>query len=57
VAILKSNMADNEAYFQVGTGTIGFLDPENILLDTKTKSIGLIDPEILAVIDFMWRPF
>jgi hypothetical protein len=54
---LKSNMADNEAYFQVGIGTIGFLDPQNILSDTKTKSIGLIDPEILAVIGFRWWPF
>jgi hypothetical protein len=49
-------MADKEADFQVETEIIGFLGPQNILLDTK-KSIGLIDPEILAVIDFRWWPF
>jgi hypothetical protein len=56
-AILKSNMADKEAHFQVEIGTIGFLDPKNILLDTKTKSIARVDPEILAVKMFRWWPF
>jgi hypothetical protein len=49
---LTSNMANKEPHLQVGTGTTGFIDHQYILLDTKTKSIGLIDPEILPVIDF-----
>ncbi len=57
MAILESNKADKVVQFQVQIGTIGFLDPQNIHLDTKSKSIGLIDPELLAVVDFRWRPF
>ena len=57
MAILESNKADKVVQFQVQIGTIGFLDPQNIHLDTKNKSIGLIDPELLAVVDFRWRPF
>jgi hypothetical protein len=50
-------MADKEVQFQVGIETIRFLNPKNIHLDTKTKMIGLIDPDILVVIDFKWWPF
>ena len=57
VAILKSNMADRDVKCQVEMGTIGFLDPKNIHFDTKNNSMGLIEPEILALIDFRWRPF
>ena len=36
---------------------IGFLDQKNIHLDTRIKSIDTLDPQIIANVDFKWRPF
>ena len=38
-------------------GTIGFLAPKNIHLDTRVKSRAAFDPQIIANVDFKWRPF
>ena len=37
--------------------TIGFLASKNIHLDTRIKSIAALDPQIIANVDFKWRPF
>ena len=38
-------------------GTIGFLASKNIHLDTRIKSVAAFDPQIIANVDFNWRPF
>ena len=54
---MKSNMAANTLQYQVENGTIGFLAPKNIHIDTRIKSIAALCPEMIANVDFKWRPF
>ena len=36
---------------------IEFLVQKNVCLDTTIESLGGLEPDILALIGFMWRPF
>ena len=50
---MKSNMAVHWYKYTMQIVPIGFLDPQNIHLDTKIKSIATFDLEITANIDFI----
>ena len=57
VAILKSNMAVHWLWHLVQIDAIGFLVPRTLHFDTRTQSIASLCFEIMANLDFKWRPF